>query len=113
MRGEDVESPVRDRLLGDGVAEAAEPLRQQPAAGLLVARRRVDVDQLARERERGLSNPFFEGGPRAGLLVPVLDDDRRGDREVPVRRLLRADATAAGHDDGSFRHDEWLARCRP
>src|SRR5688500_15403134 len=50
-RGEDVEAVAGDRLLNDPVAEPAQPRRQPPAGVPFPTRGRVDVDQLARERD--------------------------------------------------------------
>jgi len=49
--GEHVRPPVGDFQLLDGPAEVTEVRRQPPAAVALPPRRRVDVDQRARERD--------------------------------------------------------------
>ena len=91
-RRDDVESGVVDRLLGDrqararaGTAPASGPLR-------LAAGRRIDVDQPARQVDQidaGVAspNPRLELRARVGPRVAVFHDDRRGQRQAPLRAL--------------------------
>ena len=61
----------------------------EPAARFaFAAGRRIDVDERARERDV-LPDPRFELRARVGPRVAVFDDDRRREREAPLRAPCR------------------------
>ena len=98
-RREDVEARVVDRLLGDGEARAragSRPASGRPRLrGRSSNRCRPARASGRRDRRPVLPDPRFELRARVGPRVAVLDDDRRGERQPPLRALADRDRARA------------------
>ena len=70
---------------------------------------RVSVDDA---RSASTADPSLELGAGVGLLVAILDDDGRRERQAPLLAGADGHRARAGHDDGAFGNDERLPRLR-